>query len=88
MQSAGQAALRYARTFGFAAAAQRCRENWHNLQELGGSLSFALEGRIEEETADYWTLASMAELKVLTVRNASEVVRAYRKALTASRRNQ
>lgn len=59
----------------------------NNLQELGGSLSFALESQIDDELADYWTLVSMAELKVLTAKNVSEVTRAYRKALTASRRN-
>jgi len=58
-----------------------------NLQELGGSLSFALEGTIDEDRADYWTLVSMAELRVLTAKNVSEVVRAYRKALTATRGN-
>jgi hypothetical protein len=58
-----------------------------NLQELGGSLSFALESYIDEDRADYWTLVSMAELRVLTAKKVSEVVRAYRKALTASRRN-
>ena len=57
------------------------------LQELGGSLSFALASYIEEERADYWTLVSMAELRVLTAKSVSEVIRAYRKALTASRRN-
>lgn len=58
-----------------------------NLQELGGSLSFALESYIDEDRADYWTLVSMAELRVLTAKKVSEVIRAYRKALTASRRN-
>jgi tetratricopeptide (TPR) repeat protein len=59
----------------------------HTLEELSGSLGFALTGFIDEEGADYWTLASMAELRVLTAKNIAEVVRAYRKALTASRRN-
>jgi len=58
-----------------------------NLEELRGSLIFALEAYIDEERADYWTLASFAELKVLTAKNINEVVRGYRKALTASRRN-
>ena len=57
------------------------------LEELGGSLGFALASSVEEDRADYWTLVSMAELRVLTARNVSEVIRAYRKALTASRRN-
>ncbi|NTW12738.1 MAG: DUF4071 domain-containing protein, partial [Anaerolineales bacterium] len=58
-----------------------------NLEELRGSLTFALETYINSEKADYWTLVSMAELKVLTATSVQEVVRAYRKALTASRRN-
>jgi tetratricopeptide (TPR) repeat protein len=59
-----------------------------NLEELSGSLDFALETSIlNEQNADYWTLVSMAELKVLTAKSASEVIRAYRKALTATRGN-
>jgi tetratricopeptide (TPR) repeat protein len=58
-----------------------------NLNELRGSLTFALEAVIDNDRADYWTLVSMAELKVLTAKSVQEVVRAYRKALTASRRN-
>jgi tetratricopeptide (TPR) repeat protein len=58
-----------------------------NLNDLRGSLSFALETIIDNDRADYWTLVSMAELKVLTAKSVQEVVRAYRKALTASRRN-
>jgi hypothetical protein len=58
-----------------------------NLDDLRGSLILALDTYIEEDKADYWTLASFAELKVLTAKNIVEVVRAYRKALTASRRN-
>lgn len=60
-----------------------------NLNDLRGSLTFALEAIIENDgaRADYWTLVSMADLKVLTAKSVQEVVRAYRKALTASRRN-
>ncbi|MEP7136642.1 MAG: TRAFs-binding domain-containing protein [Chloroflexota bacterium] len=58
-----------------------------NLEDLRGSLVFALDTYIDEDRADYWTLVSFAELKVLTAKNVNEVVRAYRKALTASRRN-
>ena len=58
-----------------------------NLEDLRGSLVFALDSMIDEDRADYWTLVSMAELKVHTAKNTSEVVRGYRKALTASRRN-
>ena len=59
----------------------------NNLEELRGSLVFALESYIDRDKADYWTLVSMAELMVLTAKNVQEVVRSYRKALTASRRN-
>ncbi len=59
----------------------------NNLEDLRGSLVFALETLIEEERADYWTLVSMAELKVHTAKSVNEVIRRYRKALTASRRN-
>jgi tetratricopeptide (TPR) repeat protein len=58
-----------------------------NLEELRGTLVFALESYIDTDRADYWTLVSMAELRVLTAKNIQEVTRAYRKALTASRRN-
>ncbi len=57
------------------------------LPELRGALIFALEEEADSDNADYWTLISLAELRVLTADNTSSVVRAYRKALTASRRN-
>ena len=49
--------------------------------------SSGLEEKAEDDKADYWTLISLAELRVLTAENTSSVIRAYRKALTASRRN-
>lgn len=58
------------------------------LPELRGALIFALETRAEEENPDYWALISLAELRVLTVDAPRQVTRAYRKALTASRRNE
>jgi tetratricopeptide (TPR) repeat protein len=58
------------------------------LSELRGSLIFALETKADDEKADYWTLISLAELRVLTAQVTQQVTRAYRKALTASRRNQ
>jgi tetratricopeptide (TPR) repeat protein len=58
------------------------------LPELRGSLIFALETKAQDEKADYWTLISLAELRVLTAEVTQQVTRAYRKALTASRRNQ
>jgi hypothetical protein len=56
------------------------------LPNLQSALIFALEVKAEEEQVDYWTLISLAELRVLTATNISSVERAYRKALTASRR--
>ncbi len=58
------------------------------MDELRGSLIFALETKAEDDNAEYWTLVSLAELRVLTAKKVEGVVRAYRKALTASRRNQ
>ncbi len=57
------------------------------LSELKGALIFALETKVDVENADYWTLISLAELRALTADNIANVVRSYRKALTASRRN-
>jgi hypothetical protein len=58
-----------------------------DLNELIGALTFTLETKADEESADYWTLISLAELRVLTADNVATVRRAYKKALTASRRN-
>ncbi len=57
------------------------------LIELKGALVFALETKVDDDNADYWTLISLAELRALTAENVANVVRSYRKALTASRRN-
>jgi tetratricopeptide (TPR) repeat protein len=59
------------------------------LPELRSTIIFGLESKIgnEGEKTDYWTLVSLAELKVLIADNIVDVVRAYRKAITASRRN-
>ena len=58
-----------------------------DLPELRGTLEFALEIQAANPSADYWTLVSLAELHVLTSDSIQRVVRAYRKAMTASRRN-
>jgi tetratricopeptide (TPR) repeat protein len=58
-----------------------------DLPELRGALIFGLEAKADDDKVDYWTLISLAELRVLTADNVASVVRAYRKALTASRRN-
>jgi len=57
------------------------------LPELRGTLEFALETQAANPNADYWTLVSLAELHVLTADRTQHIVRAYRKAMTASRRN-
>lgn len=59
------------------------------LPSLRNTLQFGLESRIalEGDKADYWTLVSYAELKLLTSDDIDTVIRAYRKAITASRRN-
>jgi tetratricopeptide (TPR) repeat protein len=57
------------------------------LPELEGTLIFLLETKTREVNVDYWTLVSLSELRVLTTDSLQEVNRAYRKALTASRRN-
>lgn len=58
-----------------------------DLPVLLGTLEYALEVQAQNPNADYWTLVSLAELHVLTADHAQRVVRSYRKAMTASRRN-
>ncbi len=58
-----------------------------NLADLRGALIFSLEEKADDDKVDYWTLISLAELRVLTADNTASVIRAYRKALTASRKN-
>lgn len=57
------------------------------IPELRGTLEFALEVQAANPNADYWTLVSLADLHTLTSESIQRVVRAYRKAMTASRRN-
>lgn len=59
------------------------------LPTLRSALTFGLESkfRIDADKVDYWTLISYAELKLLTSNDLDVVLRAYRKATTASRRN-
>jgi tetratricopeptide (TPR) repeat protein len=58
-----------------------------DLPELAGTLEFALEIQVANPNADYWALISLAELQVMTSNSIQRIVRAYRKAMTASRRN-
>lgn len=57
------------------------------LPSIRNTLLFALENKSQDEKTDYWTLASLAELHVMTAERTQKVTRAYRKALTAARRN-
>lgn len=57
------------------------------LPELRGTLLFSLNSQSQDEKVDYWTLISLAELQVMTSERTQKVTRAYRKALTAARRN-
>jgi len=57
------------------------------IPELRGTLEFALDAQAANPNADYWTLVSLAELHALTSESIQRIVRAYRKAMTASRRN-
>jgi tetratricopeptide (TPR) repeat protein len=54
---------------------------------LRGALELLLEERAADEKVDYWTLISLAELRVLSSKSLSQVGRAYRKAAAASREN-
>jgi hypothetical protein len=54
---------------------------------LKGSLQFTLEKMARGEANDYWNLVSLAELSVMTTDDPKKVRRAYKKALTAARKN-
>ena len=58
-----------------------------HLDELQRTLKFALETRAKDDKSDYWTLVSLAELRVTSADSPRKVIRAYRKALTAARKN-
>ena len=57
------------------------------LPQLHGTLQFSLEKLSLDEKADYWTLASLAELVIMTADNTRIVKRTYKKSLTAARKN-
>ena len=57
------------------------------LPELRGTLTFALQNMAEDPKADYWTLVSLAELRLMTEERVRNVTRAYRKALIVARKN-
>lgn len=64
----------------------RIRSKLHGLRE---TLQFNLESKValDQEKADYWLLVSMAELRLFTSNDLTEVLRSYRKAVTAVRRD-
>jgi tetratricopeptide (TPR) repeat protein len=57
------------------------------LPKLKGAIHFVLENATRRNGSDYWALVSMAELEVSIARDPKQVTRAYRKALTAARKN-
>jgi hypothetical protein len=57
------------------------------LPHLQGTLHFSLENLASDESSDYWTLVSLAELMAMTADDLKAVKRAYKKALTAARKN-
>jgi len=57
------------------------------LPNLEGTLELYLENLAQDESSDYWTLVSLAELLVMTEDDPKVVKRAYKNALTAARKN-
>ncbi len=59
------------------------------LPRLESTLHFSLESQIalDKDKVDYWTLVSLAELRLLTSNDKSEIIRTYRKAAAALRRD-
>ncbi len=57
------------------------------LPNLKGTLELCLEYLALDEGSDYWTLVSLAELLVMVAPEPKFVKRAYKKALTAARKN-
>ncbi len=64
------------------------REVREKLPDLQGALELVLEAKGDESQADFWTLISLAELRLLTAKSPSQVSRAYRKAIALSRENE
>lgn len=57
------------------------------LPNLKGTLELCLENLALDDGVDYWTLVSLAELLVMVAPEPKFVKRAYKKALTAARKN-
>jgi len=58
-----------------------------NLPKIQGAIHFALESITQRNTSDYWALVSLAELEVSIAQEPDRVTRAYKRALTAARKN-
>lgn len=58
-----------------------------DLPKIKGAVQFALEDKAEQDTTNYWALVSLAELQVSIADDPVKVSRAYKKALTAARKN-
>ena len=58
-----------------------------NLPKLQGAIHFNLESITNHDTSDYWALVSLAELEVSIADDPTKVTRAYKRALTAARKN-
>ncbi len=58
-----------------------------NLPKIKGAIHFALESTTQRSSSDYWALASLAELEVSISEDPVRVTRAYKRALTAARKN-
>ena len=56
---------------------------------LRDTLEFSLESifALDGDKVDYWSLVSIADLRLLTSNDEAEVIRSYRKAITALRRD-
>jgi tetratricopeptide (TPR) repeat protein len=59
------------------------------IPSLQDTLQFSLESKLmlDQDKTDYWTLVSLAELRLFTSNDSTEVIRSYRKAVTAVRRD-
>ncbi|OQX60817.1 MAG: hypothetical protein B5M51_09870 [Anaerolinea sp. 4484_236] len=57
------------------------------LPNLKGALELTLENLAQDDASDYWTLASLAELRIMVAEDPKEAKRAYKKALTSARKN-
>jgi len=57
------------------------------LPKIKGAIHFALDSTTQRDASDYWALVSLAELQVSIADDPKRVTRAYKRALTAARKN-